>query len=106
VGEKGFFGSPRIHKKTGGLVLGVNSHTIYCGNPKEAYMAEAVKAEAEEAAREAAEYDAWFRRKVQEALDETEVFTAEEVEAEAAKWRAKVRRRMVSETGLEAHCES
>jgi polyhydroxyalkanoate synthesis regulator phasin len=56
-------------------------------------MAEAVQ----EAQSEAAEYDAWFRRKVQEALDETEVFTSEAVEAENEAWCAEVLRQMAAE---------
>jgi len=58
----------------------------------------AARAEAvpkDEAAREAAEYDAWFRQKVKEALESAEFFTNEEVEAEAAVWRAQTRREVV-----------
>lgn len=48
---------------------------------------------------EAAEYDAWFRREVQIALDEADdgkLVPAAEVEADAAVWRAEMRRRMSS----------
>lgn len=48
---------------------------------------------------EAAEYDAWFRREVQMALDEADdgkLVPAAEVEADAAVWRAEMRRRMSS----------
>ncbi|WP_133511682.1 CopG family ribbon-helix-helix protein [Candidatus Thiosymbion oneisti] len=47
---------------------------------------------------EAAEHDAWFRRQVQvgiDAADAGDVIAAEEVEAEAAAWRAGVRRKLV-----------
>jgi predicted transcriptional regulator len=43
----------------------------------------------------AADHDAWFRREVQagiDAADAGEMISAEEVEAEAAAWRAEVRR--------------
>ncbi|MBA5607174.1 hypothetical protein H3H36_17595 [Duganella sp. FT3S] len=46
---------------------------------------------------EAAEYDAWFRRQVQIGLDSAnagDLIPAEEVEAEAAAWRAETRRKM------------
>jgi predicted transcriptional regulator len=46
---------------------------------------------------EAADYDAWFRREVQIGLDSANagnLIPAEEVEAEAAAWRAETRRRM------------
>ena len=46
---------------------------------------------------EAAEHDAWFRRQVQAGLDAAnsgDVISAEVVEAEAAAWRAKTRRKM------------
>jgi hypothetical protein len=69
-----------------------------------------------EAARAAAEYDAWFRRKVQEALDEAnnggEFQTQEEAEAEDEAWCAEVlremtpeQRRMVDEIDLDALSE-
>lgn len=44
--------------------------------------------------KEAAEYDAWFRRQVQTGLDAAnagDVIPAEEVEAEAEAWRAEMR---------------
>jgi len=47
--------------------------------------------------REAAEHDAWFRRQVQVGIDAAnagDVISAEEVEAEAAAWRAGVRRKL------------
>ena len=47
---------------------------------------------------DAAEHDAWFRRQVQVGLDSAnagDVISAEEVEAEAAAWRAETRRKMV-----------
>lgn len=43
---------------------------------------------------EAAEHDAWFRRQVQQGIDSAnagELLSSEEVEAEAAAWRAKTR---------------
>lgn len=46
---------------------------------------------------EVAEHDAWFRSQVQAGLDAAnagEVVSAEEVEAEAAIWRAETRRKM------------
>ena len=46
---------------------------------------------------EAADQDAWFRRQVQAGLDSANtgnVISAEEVEAEAAAWRAETRRKM------------
>ena len=46
---------------------------------------------------EAAEHDAWFRRQVQIGLDSANagnLIPAEEVEAEAAAWRAARRRRL------------
>lgn len=46
---------------------------------------------------EAAEYDAWFREQVQTGIDQAnagDVIPGEEVEAEAAAWREKVRRRI------------
>jgi len=46
---------------------------------------------------EAAGHDAWFRREVQAGLDAVntgDVVSAEEVEAEAAAWRAEMRRKM------------
>jgi len=46
--------------------------------------------------REAAAHDAWFRQQVQIGIDEVnagEFFTAEEVEAEAAAWRAEMQRK-------------
>jgi len=45
-----------------------------------------------------AEHDAWFRHQVQIGLDSAnlgDVVSAEEVEAEAAAWRAETRRKMV-----------
>ncbi len=48
--------------------------------------------------KDAAAHDAWFRRQVQAGLDSAqagEVISAEEVEAEAATWRAKTRRKIV-----------
>lgn len=47
--------------------------------------------------REAAEHDAWFRQQVQIGLDSANaghLIPAEEVEAEAAAWRAETRRKM------------
>ena len=47
--------------------------------------------------REATEYDAWLRREVQTGLDAAnagDLVSAEEVEAEAVAWRAKIRRQM------------
>lgn len=46
---------------------------------------------------EAADHDAWFRREVQKGLDSAntgDLIPAAEVEAEAAAWRAKTRRKM------------
>ena len=46
---------------------------------------------------ETAEHDAWFRREVQIGVDAAnagDVVSAEEVEAEAAAWRAKTLRKM------------
>lgn len=46
---------------------------------------------------ESAAHDAWFRREVQIGLDAAnagDVVSAEEVEAEAAVWRAETRRRL------------
>lgn len=46
---------------------------------------------------DAAEHDAWFRRQVQAGLDAAnagDLISAEEVEAEAAAWRAETRRKM------------
>lgn len=46
---------------------------------------------------EAAEHDAWFRREVQVGIDAAnagELVSAEDVEAEAAAWRATVRQKM------------
>ncbi|WP_044560925.1 CopG family ribbon-helix-helix protein [Azospirillum sp. B4] len=46
---------------------------------------------------EAADYNAWFRAKVQTgiaAADAGDVLSAEEVEAEAEAWRAEVRRKL------------
>lgn len=46
---------------------------------------------------EAAEHDAWFRRQVQAGIDAAnagDVISAEEVEAEAAAWRAETRRKL------------
>ncbi|HJV03415.1 MAG TPA: hypothetical protein VJ752_22960 [Burkholderiaceae bacterium] len=46
---------------------------------------------------EAAEHDAWFRRQVQIGLDSAnagDLIPAEEVDAEAASWRAETRRKM------------
>lgn len=48
---------------------------------------------------EAAEHDAWLRRQVQMGLDSAnagEMLGSEEVEAEAAAWRAEMRRKMDS----------
>ncbi|OFC61469.1 CopG family ribbon-helix-helix protein [Candidatus Erwinia dacicola] len=50
---------------------------------------------------EAAVHDAWFRREVQAGIDAANVgnvITADEVEAEAAKWREKTRRQMTGYT--------
>ena len=47
---------------------------------------------------DAADHDAWFRRQVQVGLDSAnagDVISAEEVEAEAAAWRAETRRKLV-----------
>ncbi|MCL1960553.1 MAG: antitoxin of toxin-antitoxin stability system [Desulfovibrionaceae bacterium] len=49
--------------------------------------------------KDAASYDAWFISEVQAGIDEAnagDVISAEEVEAEAAAWRAETRRRMAS----------
>ncbi len=46
---------------------------------------------------EATEHDAWFRRQVQDGLDSAnagDVIPADEVEAEAAAWRAETRRKL------------
>ncbi|RRV41566.1 hypothetical protein EGJ86_06580 [Pseudomonas sp. o96-267] len=46
---------------------------------------------------EAAEHDAWLRRQVQMGLDSAnagELLSSEEVEAEAAAWRAEMRRKL------------
>lgn len=46
---------------------------------------------------DAAEHDAWFRRQVQAGLDAAnagDLISAEEVEADAAAWRAETRRKM------------
>lgn len=46
---------------------------------------------------EAAEHDAWFRRQVQAGLDSANagnLISAEQIEAEAAAWRAETRRKM------------
>ena len=46
---------------------------------------------------EAAEYDAWFRREVQVGIDSAnagELISAEDIEAEAAAWRAATRRKL------------
>ena len=46
---------------------------------------------------ESAEHDAWLRRQVQMGLDSAnagELLSSEEVEAEAASWRAEVRRKL------------
>lgn len=46
---------------------------------------------------EAAEHDAWLRRQVQMGLDSAnagELLSGEEVEAEAAAWRAEMRRKL------------
>ncbi|MBY4677655.1 CopG family ribbon-helix-helix protein [Marinobacterium arenosum] len=46
---------------------------------------------------EAAEHDAWFRREVQAGIDSAnagELIAAEDVEAEAAAWRAETRRKL------------
>jgi predicted transcriptional regulator len=48
---------------------------------------------------EAAAHDAWFRRQVQTGLDAAnagDVVSAEDVEAEAAAWRAEIRRKSAS----------
>lgn len=48
---------------------------------------------------EAAEHDAWLRRQVQMGLDSAnagELLSGEEVEAEAAAWRAEMRRKLDS----------
>ncbi len=50
---------------------------------------------------EAAEHDAWFHRQVQIGLDSAnagELVSAEEVEAEAAAWRAETRQKMTGST--------
>ncbi|ASG19529.1 hypothetical protein [Nitrospirillum viridazoti] len=47
---------------------------------------------------ETADYDAWFRAKVQAGIDADDagdVLSAEEVEAEAETWRAAMRRKLV-----------
>lgn len=46
---------------------------------------------------EAAEHDAWFRREVQAGIDSAnagELISADDVEAEAAAWRAETRRKL------------
>ncbi|MEA3410915.1 MAG: hypothetical protein U9R74_05180 [Pseudomonadota bacterium] len=46
---------------------------------------------------EAAEHDAWFRREVQAGIDAAnagQLIPAEEIEADAAAWRAEMRRKM------------
>lgn len=46
---------------------------------------------------EAAEHDVWFRREVQAGLDAANagaIVSAEDVEAEAAAWRAEMRRKL------------
>lgn len=48
---------------------------------------------------EAAEHDAWLRRQVQMGLDSAnagELLSSEEVEGEAATWRAEIRRKLDS----------
>jgi predicted transcriptional regulator len=50
---------------------------------------------------EAAEHDAWFHRQVQQGIDLAnagDLLPAEEVEAEAAAWRAETRRKMSGST--------
>ena len=47
--------------------------------------------------RDAAEHDAWFRQQVQAGLDSAntgDLMTSEEVEAEAATWRAETRKKI------------
>ncbi|WP_252180330.1 hypothetical protein [Endozoicomonas sp. 4G] len=47
---------------------------------------------------EAAEHDAWFRREVQAGIDSAnagELIVAEDVEAEAAAWRAETQRKLL-----------
>jgi predicted transcriptional regulator len=47
--------------------------------------------------REAAEYDAWFRREAQIGIDQANagmLIPGEEVEAEAARWREEARRKL------------
>lgn len=47
--------------------------------------------------RDAAEHDTWFRRQVQAGLDSAntgDLISSEEVEAEAAAWRAETRQKM------------
>jgi len=47
--------------------------------------------------REAGEHDAWFRQQVQAGLDAAnagDLISSEEVEAEAAAWRAETRRKL------------
>jgi len=51
----------------------------------------------DEAARKAAEYDAWVRQKVKEALESAEFLTDEEMKAKAATWRAKAQQRRAAE---------
>jgi predicted transcriptional regulator len=49
---------------------------------------------------EAADYDAWFRRQVQAGLDAAnrgDLVSSEEMEAEAAAWRAETRRKLGAE---------
>ncbi|MBV0933375.1 CopG family ribbon-helix-helix protein [Marinobacterium weihaiense] len=46
---------------------------------------------------EASAHDAWFRREVQaglEAADAGDILSAEEVEADAAQWRARIERKL------------
>jgi len=54
----------------------------------------------DKAAREAAEYDAWVRRKVREAWESARFWTAEEMEAEDEAWWAEIQRRAANEAEM------
>jgi len=44
-----------------------------------------------------AKHDAWVRQKVQEALDSAQYISSEEMEAKAAVWRERARRKIAAE---------
>ncbi|MCL2714541.1 MAG: hypothetical protein FWD68_08175 [Alphaproteobacteria bacterium] len=53
--------------------------------------------------RQAGEYGAWFREQVQIGMDAAkagDVLTSEEMEAEAAVWRAEIQRRMTAGSAI------